>query len=69
MKREPSVLPAMFRCLNCRMTFRTDEYAEDGETTRCQCGIRFGHFQRKSDATVILRADLNDRRTIERINP
>ncbi len=54
-------------CLNCRMTFRTDGFSEDGEITRCHCGIRFEHYQQKSDNRIILRADSNDRRTSERI--
>ncbi len=57
-----------FKCLNCRMTFRTKGFSEDGEVTRCWCGIRFEHFQRKSDNVIILCADSNDRRTSERVS-
>lgn len=56
------------KCHNCCMTFRTDGFKDDDPNiTRCMCGIRFTHYQRKADNLIVVVADANDRRTSERI--
>lgn len=59
-----------YKCHNCYMVFRINGFDDNSTSiTRCDCGIRFEHYQQSSSNQIVCRADTADLRTRERIYP